>query len=177
MPGKTAKGPTQGDVALKCKLDQGSVSRILNEDTRDSFNEKTVRRVFVAARELGYLHPSLVASNRRQSPRKKSAIIGLVKIIIGTNTIYDEGEVEIENISLFGMLLRNFRTTTQTLPMDRFKIDVEIAKGKLKGFMVRCKIIRFSIDDEGFALAVKFEKLEVVIQKKLVEYIDAKLRE
>ena len=171
---KNAKGATQEDVARKCKLDQGSVSRILNKDTRDSFSEETVRRVIIAARELGYLHPSLVASNRRQSARKKAAVMGHVRVVIGTNTIYDEGEVEIDNISLFGMLLRNFRTTTQSLPMDRFKLDVEITRGKLNGLRARCKVVRFSIEEDGFALAVKFESLNGITQKKLSEFIETK---
>ena len=46
---------TQEDIALACGIDQGSVSRILNKDTRDSFAEETVQKVFKIARELGYL--------------------------------------------------------------------------------------------------------------------------
>ena len=176
MPSKTSKGPTQGDIALKSKINQGSVSRILNGDKSASFKETTVRRVFDAARELGYLHPSLVESNRRRSVRRKAELIGHVKIVIGTNTIYDEGEVEIENISLHGMLIRNFRTTTNTLPMDRFKLDVEISTGKLSGLLARCKIVRFSADEAGFGLAVRFESLEGITEKKLAEFIAVKLR-
>ena len=58
---------TQEDIARTCKIDQGSVTRILNEDTRDSFAEDTVQKVFRIARELGYLHPALITSNRRES--------------------------------------------------------------------------------------------------------------
>ena len=60
------KRVTQEDIARTCKIDQGSVSRILNEDTRDSFAEETVQKVFKVARELGYLHPSLITSNRHK---------------------------------------------------------------------------------------------------------------
>ena len=63
---------TQEDIANTCKIDQGSVSRILNKDTRDSFAPETVDRVFKIARELGYLHPALVTSNRRESIRRKA---------------------------------------------------------------------------------------------------------
>ena len=56
---------TQDTIAKLCDLDQGSVSRILNKDTRDSFAEETVRHVFKIAREIGYLHPALVTTNRR----------------------------------------------------------------------------------------------------------------
>ena len=77
--GESKKGRiTQEDIANHCKIDQGSVSRILNEDTRDSFADGTVRKVFKSARELGYLHPSLITSNRRESSRRKAGVVGRV---------------------------------------------------------------------------------------------------
>jgi DNA end-binding protein Ku len=88
------KRVTQEDIARTCKIDQGSVSRILNEDTRDSFAEETVQKVFKVARELGYLHPSLITSNRRESSRRKAEVTGRVQVMIGTNTVYDEGEID-----------------------------------------------------------------------------------
>ncbi|HXX94343.1 MAG TPA: LacI family DNA-binding transcriptional regulator, partial [Planctomycetota bacterium] len=84
------KRVTQEDIAKACKIDQGSVSRILNEDTRDSFAEETIQKVFKVARELGYLHPSLITSNRRESNRRKAELSGKVQILIGTNTVFDE---------------------------------------------------------------------------------------
>src|SRR5262245_624118 len=105
---------TQEDIANACKIDQGSVSRILNKDTRDSFAEETVQHVFKIARELGYLHPALVTSNRRESVRKKMGFDAHVQIVIGTNTIYDEGAVDVDEMSVSGMLLKNFRTKKQT---------------------------------------------------------------
>jgi len=47
------KRVTQEDIARLCGIDQGSVSRILNKDTRDSFAKETIERVFKAAREAG----------------------------------------------------------------------------------------------------------------------------
>ena len=162
---------TQEDIANNCKIDQGSVSRILNEDTRDSFAEDTVRKVFKAARELGYLHPSLITSNRRESDRQKAGIPGAVTVIIGTNTVWDEGEIDIDEVSLSGMLLRNFRTKKNTLPMDRFKFDVSVSTGKLKGLKCRCKLVRFSDNEEEFALAVRFESLDESAKEKLKAFI------
>lgn len=165
------KKVTQEDIARYCKIDQGSVSRILNEDTRDSFAEDTVRKVFKVARELGYLHPSLLTSNRRESSRRKAGLSGRVAIVIGTNTVYDEGGVDIDEISMSGMLLRNFRTKKKTLPMDRFKFDVEIEDGKMKGFRCRCKLVRFSDNEDEFALAVKFDSLDEDAKEKLKSFI------
>jgi transcriptional regulator with XRE-family HTH domain len=165
------KRVTQEDIARVCKIDQGSVSRILNEDTRDSFAEETIQRVFKAARELGYLHPSLVTSNRRESGRRKAELRGRVQIVIGTNTIYDEGEIDIDEISMSGMLLRNFRTKKRTLPMDRFKFNVEVTEGRLKGFKCRCKLVRFSDNEDEFALAVKFDSLDEHAKEKLKGFV------
>src|SRR6185295_11006200 len=132
------KRVTQEDIARACKIDQGSVSRILNEDTRDSFAEETVQKVFKVARELGYLHPSLITSNRRESSRRKAEVTGRVQVMIGTNTVYDEGEID---------------------------------EGKLKGFKARCKLVRFSDNEDEFALAVKFDSLDEDAKDKLKNFV------
>jgi transcriptional regulator with XRE-family HTH domain len=165
------KRVTQEDIAKACKIDQGSVSRILNEDTRDSFAEDTIQKVFKVARELGYLHPSLVTSNRRESSRRKAELSGRVQILIGTNTVYDEGDIDIDEISMSGMLLRNFRTRKKTLPMDRFKFNVDVTEGRLRGFKCRCKLVRFSDNEDEFALAVKFDSLDEDAKDKLRTFI------
>jgi transcriptional regulator with XRE-family HTH domain len=165
------KRVTQEDIAKACKIDQGSVSRILNEDTRDSFAEETIQKVFKVARELGYLHPSLITSNRRESSRRKAELTGKVQVLIGTNTVYDEGDIDIDEISMSGMLLRNFRTKKRSLPMDRFKFNVEVTEGRLKGFKCRCKLVRFSDNEDEFALAVKFDSLDEDAKDKLKNFI------
>lgn len=171
MTTEPKKRVTQEDIARACKIDQGSVSRILNEDTRDSFAEETIDKVFKVARELGYLHPSLITSNRRESGRRKAQVTGRVAILIGTNTVFDEGDVDVDEISMSGMLLRNFRTKKRTLPMDRFKFLVEVGEGKLKGLKLRCKLVRFSDNEEEFALAVKFDGLDDDGKEKLKSFV------
>ncbi len=162
---------TQEDIARICKIDQGSVSRILNKDTRDSFAEDTVRKVFKVARELGYLHPALVTSNRRQSQRRKAGIPARVGIVIGTNTVYDEGRCDVDEISMSGMLLKNFRTKKQTLPLDLVRFDIEFEAPKLKGMRCRCRIVRFSDDDNIFAIAVRFDSLDEETAEHLKTYL------
>jgi c-di-GMP-binding flagellar brake protein YcgR len=168
---ETQKKVTQEDIARLCKIDQGSVSRILNEDTRDSFAEETVKQVFKVAREIGYLHPSLLTSNRRESSRRKAGLRGRVAIVIGTNTVFDEGTVDVDEISLSGMLLRNFHTRKRALPMDRFKFDVEVDEGRLKGFKCRCRLVRFSENEDEFALAVRFESLDENAKERLKGFV------
>ncbi len=166
----TKKKVTQEDIAKACKIDQGSVSRILNKDTRDSFAGETVEEVFKIAREIGYLHPALVTSNRRAGMRKKAGLAAKVQLVIGTNTVYDEGTVEVDEISMSGALLKNFKTRKQCLPMDRFKVDVELTAPRLKGLKARCKVVRFSDNENEYGLAVKFEVLDDDAKDKLRGY-------
>lgn len=158
---------TQGDVARKIGIDQGSVSRILNRDTRDSFSEDTVKKVFKIAREMGYLHPALLTTNRRMSARRRTLLKAHLRIIVGTNTVYDEGQVEIHEISESGCLLKGFKTAKRNLPLDRFKFDLEVNEPRMKNFHARCRLIRFSDNEEEFALAVEFEGLSMDRKDKL----------
>ena len=162
---------TQGDIARRMNIDQGSVSRILNRDTRDSFSDETVKRVFKISREMGYLHPALLTTNRRLSGRRRTAIKARLRIVIGTNTVFDEGTCEIAEISLSGCLLHRFKTRTMSLPMDRFKFDIEVSEPGLKNFFSRCRIVRFSNNDEEFAVAVQFEGLSEDRKDKLREFL------
>jgi hypothetical protein len=162
---------TQGDIARLIAIDQGSVSRILNKDTRDSFSEETIKRVFKAAREVGYLHPSLVSTNRRQSHRKQVEMKAKLSIIVGTNTVFDRGEVDLHELSMSGCLLRAFKTEKGVLPLDRFRFDIEVADPKLKGFRGRCRVIRFSDREDEFALAVAFDQLSPDAQEKLRDFL------
>jgi hypothetical protein len=176
LPVGKKKKVTQADIARACRLDQGSVSRILNKDTRDSFSAETVQHVFTVARELGYVHPALVNTNRRQSPRKKAFFKGTVSIVIGTNTVYDRGDVEIHEISGSGILLKNFSTKKNSLPMDRFRLDVEIASGPLKGLKARCDVVRFSNNENEFGLAVQFAEIEDRERRRIARFTKANRR-
>ena len=162
---------TQEDVARACGIDQGSVSRILNSDTRDSFAEDTVQKVFQTAREIGYLHHTLVNSNRRGSPRKKAGIPTRIQIVIGNTTVFDEGDAHIAEVSSTGMMLDNFRTKKQALPLDRFRIDAEVLNGKLRGFKCRGRIVRFTSGFEDFGIAVAFDTLDEQSKETLKSFL------
>ena len=163
---------TQEDVAKACKLDQGSVSRILNSDTRDSFADVTVQKVFRIARELGYIHHTLINTNRRASARKKAGISATIEIVIGTNTVYDEGACELEELSASGMMLKKFRTKKQSLPLDRFRVDVEVVSPhKLKGFKCRGRVVRFSSAFEDFGIAISYENLDEQSKEMLKAFL------
>ena len=168
------KRVTQEDLARYCKIDQGSVSRILNKDTRDSFSRETVDRVFKAARELGYLHPALISSNRRESQRKKITVeadISVVKVADGQVIL--TGQAEVDEISASGLLLRQVRTSsTSGLPFEPVYIDVNVTSTKLKGFRARTQPARI-VDRDGFGLAVQYRNdgLDDENKEKLRAYL------
>lgn len=151
---------TQEDIARLCAIDQGSVSRILNKDTRDSFAKETIERVFKSAREAGYLHPALVTSNRRSAVRKGVQITARVVILNADGSPHAEGAAEIDNISLSGMLIRSIKTPANTLPLEPHRFDVEVTSTRLKGFKARCRPVRFAEGDGVLAIAVRYESLD-----------------
>jgi hypothetical protein len=171
MAGARKKKVTQADIARVCKVDQGSVSRILNKDTRDSFSPETIQLVFQCARELGYVHPALVSTNRRHSPRKKATVKANIQIVIGTSTVFDRGNCEIHELSGSGMLLKNFLTRKRSLPMDRFQIDVNITSGPLRGVHARTHVVRFSNNQTEFALAVQYNEVAEMDRKRISKFL------
>ena len=165
------KKVTQRDIAALANVDQGSVSRILNMATRERFSRETVEKVFKVARELGYLHPALVSSNRRASPRKACELQAKCRIIIGTNTVWDEGECTISEVSLSGMLLTRLETPKHTLPIDKFRIELEVLTPPLKGLKGRYEVSRFAGADNEFALAIKYVDMPAEWYEKVKQFV------
>ena len=128
---------TQGDLAERCQLDQGTVSRILNADSRGQYPPETVNRVLKAAREMGYLHPRLLKEERRRSPRKDSRISARVQINLADGSLYDQGECTIANISVTGMHLNGFRTSKMAMPLQSFRLWLTFDVGSLKAVNIR----------------------------------------
>lgn len=151
---------TQEDIARVCAIDQGSVSRILNKDTRDSFAKETIEKVFKMAREVGYLHPALVTSNRRDSPRRRVTVTANVQIVSPDGRVFSEGSAEVEEVSLSGMLLKTIRTGSGTFPLEPHRIDLEVTSTRLKGFKARCRPVRYSEGEGGLMIAVRYEALD-----------------
>lgn len=66
--------PTMKDVAARAGVDTSTVSRALNERTRQMLNGATVDRIIAAADELGY-RPNVLARSLRT---QRSQVIGMV---------------------------------------------------------------------------------------------------
>ena len=151
---------TQEDIASICAIDQGSVSRILNKDTRDSFAKETIEKVFKAAREAGYLHPALVTSNRRDSPRKRVTVTANIRILGADGRLLTEGTAEVGEVSLSGMLLKSIQTSPRMIPLEPHRYDLEVTSTRLKGFKAHCRPVRFAEEDGGLSIGVRYESLD-----------------
>jgi hypothetical protein len=161
---------TQWDIAKACGLDQGTVSRILNNHDREAFAESTVKRVLTTAREMDYLHPSLVSVERRASPRKELSTMAKVTFVVN-GSCYDHGTARIDTISLSGMLLKDFNMAKGVLPLENIGVEVESLGPKLKGFKARARIARFADNSSDFALALKYETIDEKAKALLKNFI------
>lgn len=172
-PRKKKKSVSQADIARAVGLDQGSVSRILNQDRRDSFAPETVERVFRVAREMGYVHSALVNTNRRGSIRKKVALEGEVTFVTQGAQTYDQGRADVHEISVHGMILKNLRTLRKAYPMEPFHVRVVIASPPLQGLALTCKPVRFWADGAEQGIAVRFLDVPEGDQQRIREYIES----
>jgi hypothetical protein len=161
---------TQYDIAKACKLDQGSISRILNKDYRDLFSKQTVQKVFNVARQMGYLHPALVTAERRASQRKRLGIIAQTSFIVD-GSVWDSGTAEVDLISMSGLLLKNFQMKKNQLPLKHVRIDIELDTPKLREFKCRGHIARFADQHSEFALAIKYDGLDQDARAKLESFL------
>ena len=165
---------TQYKIAKCCGIDQGSVSRILCKDTRDSFSKETIEKVFRTARELGYLHPDLINSNRRDSDRRRISDPASIRIVVTGGSLFATGTAEVENISLSGLLLHSISTNNRVLPLEPYRIEVDVASGELAGFKAVCRPVRLSEQDGGLTIAVRFESLDPTNGRFLKDFMAAK---
>lgn len=151
---------TQEDIADKCGIDQGSVSRILNNDHRDSFSKETVELVFRTARELGYTHPSIVKVNRRISSRKKVLIPCKLELYTSDNKLWDRGTATICEISASGIVLMNIRSKKQSFPIESHYLRLGFKLGNKAELSVKADPVRFILQNKLFKIAYKFTDLD-----------------
>jgi transcriptional regulator with XRE-family HTH domain len=154
------KSATQKDIARRCGLNQGSISRILNRNGRELFAQQTVERVIKVAREMGYLHSSLVTTERRDSPRQPVSATVQLRIVGLNGNLFSAGTAMIANCSLSGMLLRSIQLPANELPIEPLRFDVEVTSPPLKGFRARCRPVRFAEEAGCLAIAVQYETLD-----------------
>jgi hypothetical protein len=149
---------TQTTVARLCGVNQATVSRILSRK-EDKFSEETSARILQVARETGYLHPALLSSDRRGSPRRRVSIALAVRIVTPDGRIHGRGTAESENVSMSGMLLRSIRTDTNALPLEPFCVDLEASTSRRKTVRIRSRPVRLDEETGNLTIAVRYDPL------------------
>ena len=165
------KKVTQLDVANSCNLDQGSISRILDINTRKYYNQETVGKVFQAARELGYVHPALVSSNRRDAPRVPVKTSVKIQVLTLDLQILDHGEAIVSEMSSIGLLLTSFNLNKNNIPLTFFLFKVIFDKDKFNNFEITCIPTRITIEKKHFGIAAKYQSATKELKKTTKEII------
>jgi transcriptional regulator with XRE-family HTH domain len=153
---------TQQDIARLVGLDVSSVNKILNRKSGSVFRKETVKRVFRAARELGYDLQKLKFNHRRAHPRKATTLPLEISIYLEDGSLFDRGSGVMKNVSLSGALLSGLVLPLRSLPVRPHTIGLRMIDGPLKGVEIKGKPIRFSHGPEGMSLAVEFIRTEEV---------------
>ena len=160
MAGNAKRKISQRQIARACGLNQGTVSRILDPESRHLFLPETIERVLQKARELGYLHPTLVPTERRDSIRHNITVQANVRFVLAYGSLVSTGTAETENLSRSGMLLRSFRMEKPVVPLEPYRIELEVTSAPLRGFTASCRPIRLVEQDDGLGIAVRYETVD-----------------
>jgi hypothetical protein len=157
MAGNAKRKVSQRQIARACGLNQGTVSRILDPESRGLFLPETIERVLQKARELGYLHPTLVPTERRDSVRHNITVQANVRFVLAYGSLVTSGTAETENVSRSGMLLRSFKLDEAVFPLEPYRIELEVTSAPLRGFTATCKPIRIVEGEKQLGIAVRYE--------------------
>ena len=99
---------TQQDIARLVGLDVSSVNKILNRKSGSVFRKETVKRVFRAARELGYDLQKLKFNHRRAHPRKATTLPLEISIYLEDGSLFDRGAAWYSICQSYGPEIENF---------------------------------------------------------------------
>ena len=158
---------TQEDIARRVGLDISSVNKILHRRADAVFRKETVRRVFQAARDLGYDLDRLGRRYHRKHPRKDVAFPLEMSIYLEDGSLFDRGRATMRNVSLSGAVLSGIILPQQSVPLRPHRIGIRLKEGPLRGIEILSRPLRFVHIEQGVALAVEFVDLERANLKRL----------
>jgi len=156
---------TQVEIARRVGLDVSSVNKILNRRPGPVFRKETIRKVFKAAREMGYDFSKLKHQHRRRHPRRALSLGAELYIYRKDGTLYDHGMATIRDISLGGARISDVTLPTGTLPVEPFSVGLRSMQKPIEGVEIRGQIVRFHLN--GASFGVQFAPLEPALEKKL----------
>jgi transcriptional regulator with XRE-family HTH domain len=157
---------TQIEIARRVGLDVSSVNKILNRRKGPVFRKDTVRKVFKAAKELGYDFGRLKYQHRRRHPRKELSLGAEVTIYRFDGQLYDQGVATIRDISLGGVRLSDLTLPLGTLPVAPFRVGIRPMQKPADGVEFPGRIVRLHVGGAP-AFGVEFGTLDAALEKKL----------
>jgi transcriptional regulator with XRE-family HTH domain len=158
------------DIADRLGLARSTVTKILNQLPNNRANRETIKKVFKTAREMGYDFSRLRNIHRRRADRKNVDLLARIKIQIKNNGLYDAGTVKVLNLSPYGALLAEIRTSKKSLPLLPFSIDLEILDPPLQGVSAECQLIRL-MTRKNIEIGVNFSRIKTAAEKKIIDFL------
>jgi len=156
---------TQIEIARRVGLDVSSVNKILNRRQGPVFREKTVKKVFRVAQELGYDFGRLKYQHRRRYPRKEMAQEARISIYRKDGSLYDRGVAVVHDISLGGALISDVTLPLKSLPVGPFTVGLHLARKPTDDIEISGRIVRLNFNN-SLMYGIAFEKLDPAVEKK-----------
>jgi transcriptional regulator with XRE-family HTH domain len=157
---------TQVEIARRVGLDVSSVNKILNRRQGPVFRKETIRKVFRAARDLGYDFGRLKFQHRRRFPRRKVAIGAELLVYQKDGSLYDQGVATIRDISLCGARVSDVTLPLGSLPVESFRVGLRPMKKPVDDVVLPGHIVRYHLGGAG-QFGIEFAKLETGLERKL----------
>lgn len=108
---------TQSQIAKHIGVDVSTVNKILNRRQGPVFSKETIRKVFKAARQLGFPMDKLKHNHRRLSDRKAVDLPARVDVYRPDGTVLETGDGILQDVSAGGCRLEKVRIPSGVLPI------------------------------------------------------------
>jgi transcriptional regulator with XRE-family HTH domain len=171
---------SQKDIAEYLGMDRSTVTKVLNRDPRYSASEKTRDLIFRTAERLGYDFTAIRRPYKREYGRIEIGARGTVALLTGHDTLFDQGEATVRNLSIGGALLTGIRTSKMVLPLEPFRIRLRLVDvPELADLDGECELVRISERDSHGEpqLGVRFVDVKLRDRRRIREFVEEKLRQ
>lgn len=145
---------TQCDIARKVGVDVSTVNKILNRRPGPVFSKVTIRKVFQAARELGFNLDRLKHQHRRDHLRKPASTPAQIEIYKQDGTLHECGEALVEDLSAGGARLARVRVPSGTFPIGG-SIVLHL-KGRPTPRSYHARVVRLCHANDSTDLGIRF---------------------
>lgn len=147
---------TQAQIARHAGVDVSTVNKILNRRHGPAYRKETIRRVFQAARRLGYDFGRLKHDHARRYPRKVVNLPVELSLYAPGDVLYERGRAVLRNVSLGGALLGALVLPGMRMPAGHFTMGIRLLEGPLRDTEVRGRPVRLVHREDSLELAMEF---------------------